>query len=220
MQYFYPRNEESNTLEDIQRCKQFMYIWLSAGIKLKYITMVKIIVFLVLSIPIVFVSWRTLFFTKSHGFYRFFAWEGMLWLLVSNYRYWFTDPLSLHQVVAWILLVAALYLVIAGILRFLKHGKIDPAREAETLFGFEKTTELIDKGIYKYIRHPLYASLIFLTWAIFFKHPETVLFVVAVPSTILLYITSRYDEKECIAYFGDSYRDYMKRSKMFVPFVF
>jgi len=182
--------------------------------------MVKITLFIVLSIPIVMVSWRTLFHTKSHGFYRFFAWEGMLWLLVSNYRYWFTDPLSLHQGIAWILLVAALYLVVAGVLRFFKHGNIDPDRPEETLFGFEKTTELIDRGIYKYVRHPLYGSLILLTWGIFFKHPETGLFIVALFSTVLLYITSRYDEKECIAYFGDRYRDYMKQSKMFVPFVF
>jgi protein-S-isoprenylcysteine O-methyltransferase Ste14 len=182
--------------------------------------MLKVILFIILSIPIVMVSWRTLFHTKSHGFYRFFAWEGMLWLLVSNYRYWFTDPLSLHQAVAWFLLVAALYLVMAGVLRFFKHGNISPDRPEKTLFSFEKTTELIDRGIYKYVRHPLYGSLIFLTWGIFFKHPETGLFFVALFSTVLLYITSRYDEKECIAYFGERYRDYMKQSKMFVPFVF
>jgi len=27
------------------------------------------------------------------------------------------------------------------------------------------------------------------------------------------------DEKECIAYFGDSYRDYIKGTKRFIPFV-
>ena len=179
----------------------------------------KIFIFVLLSVPIIAVSWRTLFHTRSHGFYRFFAWEGILWLAVNNYRYWFSDPLSFNQIIAWILLILAAYLVITGIMRFARDGRIDRSRNAETLFGFEKTTQLIDTGIYKYIRHPLYASLIFLAWGIFFKHPATGLLLVTIVSTFLLYLTSRYDEKECIAYFGDQYFDYMKRTRMFIPFI-
>jgi len=36
----------------------------------------------------------------------------------------------------------------------------------------------------------------------------------------MFYLTSRYDEKECIAYFGEKYTGYMKRTRMFIPFVF
>lgn len=179
----------------------------------------KIIIFVLLSVPIIAVSWRTLFHSRSHGFYRFFAWEGILWLAVNNYRYWFSDPLSFNQIIAWILLILAAYLVITGIMRFARDGRIDRSRNAETLFGFEKTTQLIDTGIYKYIRHPLYASLIFLTWGIFFKRPEMDLLVISFISTIMLYLTSRYDEKECITYFGDQYLEYMKRTSMFIPFI-
>jgi len=181
--------------------------------------MERIFIFIVLSIPVIAISWRTLFHARSHGFYRFFAWEGILWLAASNYRYWFSGALSVNQIIAWILLVLSAYLVIAGIMRFAKDGKIDRSRDAETLFGFEKTTKLIDRGIYKYIRHPLYASLIFLAWGIFFKKPAADLLVVSFISTLLLYLTARYDEKECIAYFGDSYRSYMKRTTMFIPFI-
>ena len=182
--------------------------------------MERILIFIVLSIPVIAISWRTLFHPRSHGFYRFFAWEGILWLAASNYRYWFSDPLSVNQIVAWILLVLSAYMVIAGVMRFAKNGKIDRSRDAETLFGFEKTTKLIDRGIYRYIRHPLYASLIFLAWGIVLKHPTTGLLAVTLISTIMLYLTSRYDEKECIAYFGDQYLEYMKRTSMFIPFIF
>jgi protein-S-isoprenylcysteine O-methyltransferase Ste14 len=179
----------------------------------------KLILFLFLSIPITFFSWRTLFHVKSHGFPRYFAWEGMAWLLASNFRYWFNDPFSLHQLIAWTLLFIAIIVVALGGRQFLKQGKADPNREAETLFGFEKTTALVDDGIYRYIRHPLYASLIYLAWGIYFKHPSWELTIVVVCSTYLLYLTMRYDEKECIAYFGEIYRNYMKRSHMFIPFV-
>jgi protein-S-isoprenylcysteine O-methyltransferase Ste14 len=181
--------------------------------------MERIFIFIVLSIPVIAISRRTLFHPRSHGFYRFFAWEGILWLAASNYRYWFSDPLSVNKIVAWILLALSAYTVIAGVMRFAKDGKIDRSRDAETLFGFEKTTKLIDRGIYKYIRHPLYASLIFLAWGIFFKHPTTGLLLVTILSTLMLYLTSRVDEKECLAYFGNPYMEYMKRTTMFIPFI-
>jgi len=92
--------------------------------------------------------------------------------------------------------------------------------DRETLFQFEKTTELIETGIFKYIRHPLYGSLVFLSWGVFFKNTTLPLFLVSVFSTLMLYITARFDEKECVQYFGDKYSEYMKRSKMFVPFLF
>jgi len=180
----------------------------------------KIILFGVLSVPIIAVSWRALFTVSSHGFYRFFGWEGILWLIVSNYKYWFEDPFSTNQIISWIFLSGAGYLVITGILVFRRFGKIDPRREEKTLFGFEKTTGLIDRGIYKYIRHPLYGSLICLTWGIYFKNPENGLLIVSALSSILFYLTSKFDEKECIAYFGNQYREYMTRTRMFLPFIF
>jgi len=46
------------------------------------------------------------------------------------------------------------------------------------------------------------------------------LFVVALITSVFYYLTSINDVKECITHFGESYRTYMKRSKMFVPFIF
>ncbi|OFX20182.1 MAG: hypothetical protein A2041_09275 [Bacteroidetes bacterium GWA2_31_9b] len=181
--------------------------------------MEKIIIFLVLSIPVIALSRKTLFDVKSHGFYRFFAWECMVWLLVSNYKYWFENPFSILQIFSWLFLIFGAYLVIAGFMEIQKNGKAEKSREAESLYQFEKTTELVDTGIFKYIRHPLYSSLIFLTWGILFKHITIPLIIVAVVSTVFLYLTSITDEKECITYFGDKYRDYMKRTKQFIPFV-
>src|SRR5512145_1133734 len=128
--------------------------------------MKQIIPFIILSVPVIAISWRALFDTNSHGFYRFFAWEGILWLAINNYPYWFVHPFEMKQIISWILLIYGGYLVIAGILTFKKQGRIDRSRDDKTLLGFEKTTELITGGIYKYIRHPLYASLLFLTWGI------------------------------------------------------
>jgi protein-S-isoprenylcysteine O-methyltransferase Ste14 len=178
-----------------------------------------IILFGILSMPVIIISWRTLFNVRNHGFYRFFSWECILWLFVNNYKYWFINPLGIKQLLSWILLILAAYLVIAGVLKMKKAGRTGQSRDEKALYKFERTTELIDSSIFKYIRHPLYASLIYLTWGIFFKNTNAALFAVSLLSSVMLYITARFDEKECITYFGDKYREYMTRSKMFVPFI-
>ena len=100
-----------------------------------------------------------------------------------------------------------------------KHGNPKTDRAEKTLYSFEKTTVLIDNGIFKYIRHPLYSSLLFLTWGIYLKNSTYPLLLVTLLSTLFLYLTAKFDEKECMNYFGLKYRDYMKRSKRFIPFV-
>jgi protein-S-isoprenylcysteine O-methyltransferase Ste14 len=183
--------------------------------------MTDFLIFFILSIPIVIVSRRTLFDIKSHGFYRFYSWEFTLWLLVSNYKYWFKDWLGPKQIVSWIFLVSALYSLIAGMVMLKRAGKPHhEKRENEVLFQFEKTTELVETGIFKYIRHPLYGSLIALTWGIFLKHTTSGLFLLSLMSTVFLYLTATIDEKECIAYFGSKYELYMRKTKMFIPFLF
>jgi protein-S-isoprenylcysteine O-methyltransferase Ste14 len=161
-----------------------------------------------------------MFNVRTHGFYRFFAWEIMAAIFAHNYHFWFINPFSIPQIISWFLLIWSAYLVIAGLLLILKNGKPSPERDEKNLFGFEKTTELVDTGVFRHTRHPLYASLIFVNWAVYLKNPELILLIPAIIATVLLYITSRYDEIECIHYFGTKYEDYMKRTKMFIPFIF
>ncbi|MBN1133257.1 MAG: isoprenylcysteine carboxylmethyltransferase family protein [Bacteroidales bacterium] len=178
------------------------------------------IIFLGLSIPVILISWRTMFNLKSHGFFRLLSLECIIWILSNNYRYWFREPFSMLQILSWLFLVISLYLVIAGVVMMKKTGKSSRPRGDKELYRFEKTTELVDSGIFRYIRHPLYSSLLFLTWGIYLKHTTWQLLIFAELSTLFLYLTSVFDEKETLAYFGESYGDYMKKSKRFIPFVF
>ena len=182
--------------------------------------MEKWILFGILSVPIIAISLKS--FTKpgSHGFYRFFVFECMLWLFLSNYSVWFKDPFSPVQLVSWCLLFLSVYPAYAGFMLLKKRGRISTARKDESLFNFEKTTELVDAGIYKYVRHPLYLSLFLLSWGMFFKNMSIFLLIILVLISVLLYLMARADERECIGYFGNKYKAYMKRTKMFIPFLF
>jgi protein-S-isoprenylcysteine O-methyltransferase Ste14 len=182
--------------------------------------MTYLIAFVLLSIPIVIISWKSLKNIGSHGFYRFLSWESILILLVFNIEFWFTDPLAIHQIISWILLLLSLWLVFAGIITLKRHGKQKNSRKQKDLYAFEKTSALVKSGIYKYIRHPMYSSLLILTWAIFLKNPDWFLVVAVVFSGIFLNLTARADEKECIEYFGDDYKEYMKKTKLFFPYTY
>jgi len=179
-----------------------------------------LILFLILSGPVVIISWRALFKPRSHGFYRFFSWECILWLFSGTYDIWFKNALSVNQVFSWIFLIVSAYFVIAGVITMKRKGKPHKARKEGTLYSFEKTTELVDEGIFSYIRHPLYSSLLFLTWGVCLKKPSAETIIIAAISSAFLFLTALSDEKECIAYFGQPYVLYMKKSKRFVPFLF
>ena len=181
---------------------------------------VKLILFIIAMVGIVWVSRSSLWNFRSHGFYRFFAWVIILCMIWMNIEFWFYEPFRLHQIISWILLIISLPFLIWGVQLLRKAGKSDVGRTDPTLVGFEKTTELVTEGIYSYIRHPLYSSLLFLAWGTFFKMPSWVGGCLAVIASFFLTMTAKVEEAENINFFGDSYRQYMKQSKMFIPFLF
>jgi len=183
--------------------------------------MLKLIAFVVVSIGLIYISRASLREPRSHGFHRFFAWEFIVALFLLNMNVWFRNPLSWHQLIAWFLLIACIVPLVFGIRSLATQGKPVQQREGEPqLLAFEKTSTLVTTGIYRYIRHPLYSSLLFLTWGIFFKSLSWPGGLLAIAATLFLIATARADEAECIRFFGATYQAYMKQTKMFVPFIF
>lgn len=176
-------------------------------------------VFIMGTIAVVWVSRAAFRRIPSHGFYRFFAWEIILILFALNVRYWINDPLSILQLVSWVLLVISLILILQGVRMFQKQGRIDVDRADSSLVSIEKTTELVTTGIYRYIRHPFYSSLLFLAWGTCFKQITWLTLLLAAAATLFLILTAKVEEGENIAYFGEQYRAYMQSTKMFIPFV-
>ena len=179
----------------------------------------KVITFVLASIGIVWVSRTSLKNVQYHGFYRFFAWETILILFLMNMNNWFVSPFSLRQIVSWIFLIVSLVFICQGVQMLRKKGKLDQGRSDASLLGIEKTTELVTTGLYQYIRHPFYSSLLFLGWGILLKKVSWIGLVLASITTILLIITAKKEENENIEYFGEKYQEYMKQTKMFVPFI-
>ncbi len=178
------------------------------------------IIFAAASLLLIAISWKSLHHPRSHGFYRFFAWEAILALFLLNASVWFYRPFSWNQILSWALLLLSLLPLLLGLRSLRSHGKPAGQREGDpSLLAFEKTTALVTTGIYHYIRHPLYSSLLLLTWGIFFKSPSITAIVLAVTATLLLIATAKADEAECCQFFGPPYQSYMRRTKMFIPYL-
>ena len=183
--------------------------------------MLKLAIFVVVSAGFAYISRASLPVPRSHGFFRFFAWECILALFLLNVESWFRDPFSIPQIVSWLLLIVSAFLVIHGVYLLRRIGKPDDKREEAPLLAFEKTTALVVEGAYRYIRHPLYSSLLFLGWGIFFKDVSSWAGLALVAAaTFFLAMTARAEEGENIRFFGAAYQDYMGRTRMFIPFLF
>jgi protein-S-isoprenylcysteine O-methyltransferase Ste14 len=178
-----------------------------------------LITFLAGSGIVIWLSRKALLKPGSHGFYRFFAWEAILGLIVLNHGVWGEDPYSPHQFTSWMLMLLSMFLVIAGARTLTRHGEANAKRDDGSFYEFEKTTQLVSHGIFGYIRHPMYSSLLALAWGAYFQDPSTIGTIIAGVASISLWLTAVTDERECLAYFGDAYANYMQRTKRFIPFL-
>jgi len=178
------------------------------------------LVFGIGSVPIIWISRSSLRRRDAHGFYRFFAFEIILGLAALNVGAWFRDPFSPRQLISWVLLLASLLLAVHGFTLLSRVGKPDRTIEDPARLGIEKTTHLVRSGAYRFIRHPLYASLLALAWGVFLKAPSWLGLGLAALATGALYLTARVEERENLRNFGAEYADYMRETRGFIPFVF
>ena len=180
----------------------------------------KAVILVLATAGIVYLSRSSLLDLRSHGFYRTFAWEAIIILILLNLEDWFRDPFTWHQVISWFLLLICLFPLIAGVHSLRSIGEPDAQRNEVHLIGIEKTTALVTRGAYRYIRHPIYSSLFIGAWGVFFKVPSWPGGLLALASSLFLVATAKAEESENIRYFGPAYVEYRKRTKMFIPFLF
>lgn len=172
---------------------------------------IKLIVFIIIAI-LVFIKFRpALRSVTTHGLYVFVAFESLLALLFVNMGFWAVHAASLHQIMSWVFLFASAFIAISGFYGLKKYGKPDDE--------WENTTVLIDHGIFRYMRHPLYSSLILLVIGIVLKRVTVVSLVIACICIVSLVTASLVEERENLKKFGDAYTTYKKTTMRYIPFI-
>jgi protein-S-isoprenylcysteine O-methyltransferase Ste14 len=178
------------------------------------------ILFIIITLILIWISRQSLKNYRSHGFYRFFAFEGIAALLALNQPHWFNDPFSIQQIFSWMLLICSIGFILFAVKRLRAQGGHQQRDDMPENFNFENTVHLVDTGLYRFIRHPMYASLLLLNWGAVLKHITPFTLSISVLTTVFLFATARVEEKENQTVFGKAYTAYCRKSKMFIPFLF
>lgn len=76
---------------------------------------------------------------------------------------------------------------------------------------------LVTRGPYRWIRHPFYVAMGFLTFGCCLLAANWFMFVTGVVVFGLLAFRSRAEEEQLLARFGEPYREYRERTGRFVP---
>jgi protein-S-isoprenylcysteine O-methyltransferase Ste14 len=81
--------------------------------------------------------------------------------------------------------------------------------------------EVVDRGAYRYIRHPSYTAAAILFFGIGLALTNWISVVVLIVTVAIVYgYRVHVEERTLVAVIGDPYRRYMLRTKRFVPFLF
>ena len=84
----------------------------------------------------------------------------------------------------------------------------------------QKDQEIIQNGIYKYIRHPAYLGTI--TSSLGFGLTQMNVLVIVLISTfmfVVYFIRIRKEEQMMLGVFGEKYQNYLNKTKRLVPFI-
>jgi protein-S-isoprenylcysteine O-methyltransferase Ste14 len=172
----------------------------------------QLLLLFVLTAVAVAASVHSLRTKQAYGAFRFLAFETLAVLIVWNANHWFSDTTSIPQIVSWALFATSAALAVHGVHLLRVVGRA----QARIM---EDTQTVVEAGAYRFIRHPLYSCLVLFGWGVFFKGMDSPSAALALAATAFLVATARYEEGFNIQHFGAAYSDYMKRTKMFIPFL-
>lgn len=154
----------------------------------------------------------TLIRPHPYRFTRFLAFDSLLGLIFLNADRWFVEPFSVRQIISWIFLAGSLCLAV--------HGFTLIKTEGNPTGDFEDTTSLITRGAYRFIRHPLYSSLLLFGLGAFLKGPSLLGGGLVGALLIGVILTARIEEKHNLERFGEEYQQYMDKTKRFIPYIY
>ena len=113
----------------------------------------RLLLFLSLSAAAVAASLHSFRTRQAYGLFRFLGFEALTPLIVWNAARWFREPLAPRQLVCWVGLLLSTLLAAHGIQVLRAVGRAQRR-------VMEDTQSVVEVGAYRYIRHPLYASLV------------------------------------------------------------
>ncbi len=122
-----------------------------------------------------------------------------------------TDKIVPDNLILLIIFILSLLPGIYAILIMKFNFNIAPDLKTGAIFVY--------KGPYRYIRHPMYATIIVSLICLIINYFTIIRFIIYLILLIVLIIKMKFEENILLKEFDD-YKDYVKRTKKIIPFVF
>lgn len=87
-------------------------------------------------------------------------------------------------------------------------------------YQIKKEHELITKGMYGYVRHPIYGGLILMVTGVLLVSGSYTFLIGSMLIIIAAEIFAHREEKLLTTHFGKKYIEYKKTTKKFIPFIY
>lgn len=126
-------------------------------------------------------------------------------------NYWAYESTLFGYIGIVVLLLAALIFIISSTtMRMLGKPKK----------GWEHTTQLIEKGIFSIIRHPIYFSSLLALLGVFMMKISIISIIILPIGTVCFFLSAKYEDQWNREKFGEIYDAYRQRTRMFIPFIY
>jgi protein-S-isoprenylcysteine O-methyltransferase Ste14 len=141
--------------------------------------------------------------------------------LIIMVRLTFNDNILLFKQTTFLFIIS-IVLIILGLVVLVIASKTFNLKEFLGIETYEIKMEskLVTKGIYKFMRHPLYTGTILLLSGYFLYVPTLSVLIFLILTFVYIEIGSRLEEKKLLIEFGNDYTEYCKNVKRYFPFIY
>jgi protein-S-isoprenylcysteine O-methyltransferase Ste14 len=110
--------------------------------------------------------------------------------------------------------------VLGAALWLFRRSHADLGRNFSATLKIREAHQLVTTGVYRFVRHPMYASFFLLALAQFLLLPNWLVDIAGLSGAgILFAFRIEREEQMMIEQFGDVYRSYMTRTKRVIPWL-
>ena len=114
--------------------------------------------------------------------------------------------------------LSALFILAIGITVGLWAIKHHPEGNFNIIPELKENCTLITEGLYGYIRHPMYTSVILMQLGVVLFHPVWYQWFLWCALIVVLWLKASREEKLWMSY-DACYRDYRRNTKYFIPYI-
>jgi len=115
--------------------------------------------------------------------------------------------------------IGIIFLIVGGIIMII--SRIQLGKYGTPVVHTGEEHKLVTIGLYKIVRHPMYFGAVFMMLGPYLAFRSIILLIgMAILYFYLLKIRIQFEEETLIGTFGEEYKNYMRRTKKLIPFIY